>query len=297
MEATGGRLGGAKSKTILQVTGVNDAPSDGNAPSALLPFPGQDALAHKAKEWQKARDRHFSKLELQEPLQRRPHPKVLEIKLVPLDELKALLPRERTDAGYARIKERLILYESENEAKEQKRFHIQMSAYTTIYFELEGAMTRHASHLVDWARRLCDFKALGISGGYFDGPRLNLILDAMLTRKDRPRNEIALYEKADHMQRKARLPDGVAAEKYTALAHAFIENILPNLMRPYPPLEAARRLVDMMPKNLEQAGWSLMEELERKGLITDESSLPYVASRCRELVAPTRRARRETPGG
>ena len=81
MEAHGGQLARGKSKTILQVVGVSDARAKGDNETSLQYWPGQDAFSHQAKLWKQSATRWFTKKGLQEPLNQRPHPKVLEIVL------------------------------------------------------------------------------------------------------------------------------------------------------------------------------------------------------------------------
>ena len=104
-----------------------------------------------------------------------------------------------------------------------------MEDRTELYGFIAQACADTAPDLARKIREQCDYSALGISGGWYDGPRaynmmiLHINGDAGRTRADKQ-----FYDHALELQQKSPLPDGCSAADYAAKAYAAIVYIFPS---------------------------------------------------------------------
>ena len=86
------------------------------------------------------------------------------------------------------------------------------------------------------------------------------------------------------LQMKTRLPDGCTADAFMAKAVAWIYKIRPHLAQPFTDEDAARYIINMMPKRLGADARRIEQQVEQENKLSD---LMYLARELRKVVGQT----------
>jgi hypothetical protein len=142
----------------------------GNTDSASFPeLSSEEPYAHAGQQYREQAEARFASLGLLAVANGQPHANVRAIVDVDLADVPALPVGHR---DYERRMETRTKIKAQNQANEERRFTIQMDAWTKVYAYLKQSTERHAPVLSRQIMNLCDLeKTRNLPGGYFDGPR------------------------------------------------------------------------------------------------------------------------------
>ena len=219
-------------------------------PQALPQFPGEDCLKHQADLWIETVETRLAGINLLSVARGGQTPEYHEVKdTTPLPELPPSHPH------YEKRLEHRHRVAHDNDINAQRRYVIEMKAWTRLYDALHTSVASTSPMLAKEMHTLCDISHKhGASGAYFDGPLAWNIIIKVLTGVERTKADKRYYELAEELQRKHHLIDGCSAAEYSAKAQSFIAHILPNLARQFSPTDAGDYLIDLMPTSLRESG-------------------------------------------
>jgi hypothetical protein len=125
--------------------------------------------AHAGQQYREQAEARFASLGLLAVANGQPHANVRAIVDVDLADVPALPVGHRDDERRMETRTKI---KAQNQANEERRFTIQMDAWTKVYAYLKQSTERHAPVLSRQIMNLCDLeKTRNLPGGYFDGPR------------------------------------------------------------------------------------------------------------------------------
>ena len=202
----------------------------------------------------------------------------LKIVDVNLDELPALPPGDR---DYERRLETRSRIKAQNKSNRRQRYAIIMRQRTEVYTSLYQSVEPKAPIFARELREACDYTRDGIAGGYFDGvTAYRMVYDKLFAEK-RTQMDVDFYNAAKELQTKTRLPDGCTADAFMAKAVAWIYKIRPHLAQPFSDEDAARYIINLMPKRLGADARRIEQQVEQEGKMSD---LMYLSRELRKVV-------------
>ena len=130
-------------------------------------------------------------------------------------------------------------------------------------------------------REACDYTRDGVAGGYFDGITAYRMVYDKLFAEQRTQSDVDFYNTAKDLQTKTKLPDGCTADAFMAKAVAWIYKIRPHLAQPFTDDDAARYIINLMPRRLGADARRIEQQVEAQGKLSD---LMYLTRELRKVV-------------
>ena len=179
--------------------------------SATLPqHPGEDAFQHIGEEYKRVAESRLAGAMLLATANGGSSPFADMIKDVPPLPLHPV-----GHADYDRRIEARYHTMNLNAANAEKRFIINMMAWTKVYEAVYASVVKTAPMLAKDMHSRCDLSKRGVAGAYFDGPLAWAIATEAFVGSgvvERTKADKLYYKTADDLQLAHRLPDGCAAD-------------------------------------------------------------------------------------
>ena len=252
-----------------------------NGNVVILPdHPGPHPKTHLSSQWLEIATSRLGGEQLLEVADGNPPPKNHTIRDFDLSMLPVLPP---SDPHHDKRMEVRMRYQRENEANAAKRKYLWLSELTRLFNSLAACCEKSHPALFRDLQDLCKMedRMPPIHGGYRDGGYAWRLVLASLTPAERSKADIDYYELADKLQLEHPLQANASSDEFSMKARQFAEKIQRNLARPYPPELAGKRIVEMLPANVEYEKSRLIDKFTAEGTITD---LRYVINQCTDVV-------------
>ena len=183
-----------------------------------------------------------------------------------------VLPPEHPQ--YYRQLETTLRVKAQNKSNRRKRYAIIMSKRTSVYTMMHKSAEPKAPIFARELREACDYSRTGTVGGYFDGVTAYRMVYSKLFAEERTQMDTDFYNTAKELQTKSRLPDGCSSDEFMAKAVSWIYKIRPHLAQPFTDEDAAKYIVQLMPKRIGSDARRIEHQVKTEGRFGD---LMYLA--------------------
>ena len=182
---------------------------------------------------------------------------------------------------YYRQLETYLRIKTQNKSNRRQRYAIIMKQRTSVYSMIYHSVEPKAPIFARELREACDYMRDGVAGGYFDGITAYRMVYDKLFAEQRTQIDVDFYNAAKDLQIKSRLPDGCSAEAFMTKAVSWIYKIRPHLAQPFSDEDAAKYIINLMPKRLGADARRIERQVSDEGKMTD---LMYLSRELKKVV-------------